>query len=206
MRRGVVASEIMVRITKPGALLLFHTDGRWHLHDATRGGRVLSGGEARYAPSYKFQKNNKNTGQNWSTYSFTITKEKPKDMNVKVKGWTALKCLLLLLAFVVQHESAKSQIKKNEAWIYGAVLNRLTGETLVGVNATLMKTDSTVIATSVTSENGLTGSTKSPWSFIVPKEQVISSNFRKRDSKRSTVTSRMYPKRRALMCFLTRHI
>ena len=93
-------------------------------------------------------------------------------MNVKVKGWTALKCLLLLLAFVVQHESAKSQIKKNEAWIYGAVLNRLTGETLVGVNATLMKTDSTVIATSVTSENGLTGSTKSPWSFVVPKEQA----------------------------------
>lgn len=93
-------------------------------------------------------------------------------MNVKVKGWTALKCLLLLLAFVVQHESAKSQIKKNEAWIYGAVLNRLTGETLVGVNATLMKTDSTVIATSVTSENGLTGSTKSPWNFIVPKEQA----------------------------------
>ena len=91
-------------------------------------------------------------------------------MNVKVKGWTALKCLLLLLAFVVQHESAKSQVKKNEAWIYGAVLNRLTGETLVGVNATLMKTDSTVIATSVTSENGLTGSTKSPWNFIVPKE------------------------------------
>ena len=44
MRRGVVASEIMVRITKPGALLLFHADGRWHLHDATRGGRVLSGG------------------------------------------------------------------------------------------------------------------------------------------------------------------
>ena len=29
-------------------------------------------------------------------------------MNVEVKGWTALKCLLLLLAFVVQHESAKS--------------------------------------------------------------------------------------------------
>ena len=56
MRRGVVASEIMVRITKPGALLLFHADGRWHLHDATWGGRVLSGGEARYAPSYKFQK------------------------------------------------------------------------------------------------------------------------------------------------------
>ena len=28
MRRGVVASEIMVRITKPGALLLFHADGR----------------------------------------------------------------------------------------------------------------------------------------------------------------------------------
>lgn len=128
-------------------------------------------------------------------------------MNVKVKGWTALKCLLLLLAFVVQHESAKSQIKKNEAWIYGAVLNRLTGETLVGVNATLMKTDSTVIATSVTSENGLTGSTKSPWSFVVPKEQAdYIIKFRKRDSKRSTVTSRMYPKRRALMCFLTRHI
>ncbi len=82
MRRGVVASEIMVKITKPGALLLFHADGRWHLHDATRGGRVLSGGEARYAPSYKFQKH-QNTGQNWSTYSFTITKEKPKDMNVK---------------------------------------------------------------------------------------------------------------------------
>lgn len=60
MRRGVVASEIMVRITKPGALLLFHADGRWHLHDATRGGRVLSGGgEARYAPSYKFQKQQK---------------------------------------------------------------------------------------------------------------------------------------------------
>ena len=39
-----MASEIMVRITKPGALLLFHADGRWHLHDATRGGRVLSGG------------------------------------------------------------------------------------------------------------------------------------------------------------------
>ena len=38
-----MASEIMVRITKPGALLLFHADGRWHLHDATRGGRVLSG-------------------------------------------------------------------------------------------------------------------------------------------------------------------
>ena len=44
MRRGVVASEIMVKITKPDALLLFHADGRWHLHDATRGGRVLSGG------------------------------------------------------------------------------------------------------------------------------------------------------------------
>ena len=41
-----MASEIMVRITKPGALLLFHADGRWHLHDATRGGRVLSGGNA----------------------------------------------------------------------------------------------------------------------------------------------------------------
>ena len=51
MRRGVVASEIMVRITKPGALFLFHADGRWHLHDATRSGRVLfwggiSGGNA----------------------------------------------------------------------------------------------------------------------------------------------------------------
>ena len=41
-----MASEIMVRITKPDALLLFHADGRWHLHDATRGGRVLSGGES----------------------------------------------------------------------------------------------------------------------------------------------------------------
>ena len=40
-----MASEIMVRITKPDALLLFHADGRWHLHDATRGGRVLFGGE-----------------------------------------------------------------------------------------------------------------------------------------------------------------
>ena len=39
-----MASEIMVRITKPGALLLFHADGRRHLHDATWGGRVLSGG------------------------------------------------------------------------------------------------------------------------------------------------------------------
>ena len=39
-----MASEIMVRITKPGALLLFHADGRRHLHDATRSGRVLSGG------------------------------------------------------------------------------------------------------------------------------------------------------------------
>ena len=39
-----MASEIMVRITKPGALLLFHADGRWHLHGATRSGRVLSGG------------------------------------------------------------------------------------------------------------------------------------------------------------------
>ena len=46
MRRGVVASEIMVRITKPGALLPSHADGRWHLHDATRGGRILSGGNA----------------------------------------------------------------------------------------------------------------------------------------------------------------
>lgn len=128
-------------------------------------------------------------------------------MNVKVKGWTALKCLLLLLAFVVQHESAKSQIKKNEAWIYGAVLNRLTGETLVGVNATLMKTDSTVIATSVTSENGLTGSTKSPWSFIVPKEQAdYIIKFSKEGFETVYRNIRMYPKRRALMCFLTRHI
>ena len=50
MRRGVVASEIMVRITKPGALLLFHADGRRHLHDATRGGRVLSGGKPAMLP------------------------------------------------------------------------------------------------------------------------------------------------------------
>ena len=121
-------------------------------------------------------KNNKNTGQNWSTYSFPITKEKPKDMNVKVKGWTALKCLLLLLAFVVQHESAKSQIKKNEAWIYGAVLNRLTGETLVGVRATLMKTDSTVIATSVTSENGLTGM-KMPTAVSVKEKQGVGLSY-----------------------------
>ena len=45
-----MASEIMVRITKPGALLLFHADGRWHLHDATRGGRVLSGGKPAMLP------------------------------------------------------------------------------------------------------------------------------------------------------------
>ena len=38
-----MASEIMVKITKPDALLLFHADGRRHLHDATRSGRVLSG-------------------------------------------------------------------------------------------------------------------------------------------------------------------
>ena len=50
MRRGVVVSEIMVRITKPGALLLFHADGRWHLHDATRGGRVLAGGKPAMLP------------------------------------------------------------------------------------------------------------------------------------------------------------
>ena len=58
MRRGVVASEIMVRITKPGALLLFHADGRWHLHDATRGGRVLAGGKPAMLPLTNF-KNNK---------------------------------------------------------------------------------------------------------------------------------------------------
>lgn len=58
MRRGVVASEIMVRITKPDALLLFHADGRRHLHDATRGGRVLSGGKPAMLPLTN-SKNNK---------------------------------------------------------------------------------------------------------------------------------------------------
>ena len=67
-----MVSEIMVRITKPGALLLFHADGRWHLHDATRGGRVLAGGKPAMLPLPN-PKTNKNTGQNWSTYSFDIT-------------------------------------------------------------------------------------------------------------------------------------
>lgn len=80
--------------------------------------------------------------------------------------------IILLAVFSVMVCQQMCGQKRHEAWIYGAVLNRLTGETLVGVNATLMKTDSTVIATSVTSENGLTGSTKSPWSFVVPKEQA----------------------------------
>lgn len=53
-----MASEIMVRITKPGALLLFHADGRRHLHDATRGGRVLSGGKPAMLPLTN-SKNNK---------------------------------------------------------------------------------------------------------------------------------------------------
>ena len=34
--------------------------------------KFVIGHIARYAPSYKFQ-NKKNTGQNWSTYFFTIT-------------------------------------------------------------------------------------------------------------------------------------
>ena len=75
-----MASEIMVRITKPGALLLFHADGRWHLHDATRGGRVLSGGKARYAPSYKFQKQQKyadgGAGKRyWQVFRVEISRE-----------------------------------------------------------------------------------------------------------------------------------
>lgn len=59
MRRGVVASEIMVRITKPGALLSL-TLTAVGIFMMRRGAVVFFlGGEARYAPSYKFQKQQK---------------------------------------------------------------------------------------------------------------------------------------------------
>ena len=46
--------------------------------------------------------------------------------------------IILLAVFFVMVCQQMSGQKRDEAWIYGAVLNRLTGETLVGVNATLM--------------------------------------------------------------------
>ena len=44
--------------------------------------------------------------------------------------------IILLAVFFVMVCQQMSGQKRDEAWIYGAVLNRLTGETLVGVNAT----------------------------------------------------------------------
>ena len=58
MRRGVVASEIMVRITKPGALLSL-TLTAVGIFMMRRGAVVFFLGEARYAPSFKFQNQQK---------------------------------------------------------------------------------------------------------------------------------------------------
>ena len=52
-------------------MVAFHPVSYTHL-DATRGGRVLFGGKPAMLPLPN-PKTNKNTGQNWSTYSFDIT-------------------------------------------------------------------------------------------------------------------------------------